>query len=466
MNSVKQAMARATEKFALRIFRSPWLQHIAKEALDATGTWHQRECPLKAPFVFSLVVGLGLFRYQSQSSLLEKFLKMVRRRDPSVSPQAVSPEALYKARGRLGVDALRVGFELTTDKVRPRPWFFGYRVYALDGTKAVLQDTAKNEAEFGRPGASRGKSAFPQALLLALVDVQTHRLRGASIHPCRMPERDASLELLPLLGKRDLLLLDRGYAAGWYLYELDQREIPFVVRCPKRWTFERICQLKDGSWLVAKNGRAPQSQALEDTWEGPRKFRNVLRMIEYTVGESPEIRILTNVLEPDHLPAPELAELYAQRWEGELVFDEIKNHLATVTHGSLRTLFRSKSPEGVRQEAYGLFLAYNLVREAMLQAARRRGIHPLDLSFVGSLECIREALLFIHAAPRSLRKELLDQLLSDIATQTISRPRRPVAYPRKKKRKMEGFGVKREHHKAEPRSRELRILTDPEPLCA
>lgn len=466
MSTVKHALASVSGKFFLRLFQSPDLRELVEEALHRTGAWHERECPLKAPFVFSFVLAMGLFRHLSLANLLVHLLEMLREREPEVCPRSVTPEAICKARQRLGAEPLKKGFQLATRKVRPRCWFHGLRVYALDGTKADLADTASNEAEFGRPAASRGRAGFPQALLLGLVDVRTHRLKGASIHPCRMPERDASLPLLDQLGEKDLLLLDRGYAAAWYFCELDQRNIPFLVRCKTNGKPRRVSQLKDGSWLVEVTGQRPNSKTLRDSWRGPFRIRCSLRMIEYRVGDSPIIRVLTNLLDPDRFPAVELATLYASRWEGELVFDELKNHLATVMHGNLRTLFRSKSPGGVYQEAYGLFLAYNLLREILARASRRHGVKPLEISFVGALEVIRRTLPRFERAPRRQWTNLFRQLLADIAACRISRPRRPVAYPRKKKRKMENWGVKKPHHKAEPRSKRVWILPDPDPLYA
>ena len=157
MSKVRRSLAHATDRFALRLFRNPDLARITRLSLDRAGAWHQRECPLKAPFVFSFVLAMGLFRDESLRTLLTRLLEMLRERHPGVSPRAVTPEAVCKARKRLGVEALREGFRLTTERVRPRCSFHGLRVYALDGTKADLPDTPRNEAFFGRPGSSRGR---------------------------------------------------------------------------------------------------------------------------------------------------------------------------------------------------------------------------------------------------------------------------------------------------------------------
>ena len=117
-----------------------------------------------------------------------------------------------------------------------------------------------------------------------------------------------------------------------------------------------------------------------------------LRMIEYKIGENERVRILTDLIDPIAYPARELAVLYHSRWEIELSYDELKTHLATVSHGTLHTVFRSKTPDGVRQEAYGLFVAYNLIRALMQEAGEKYDIPPLEISFVETLHVVRNAI--------------------------------------------------------------------------
>ena len=126
-----------------------------------------------------------------------------------------------------------------------------------------------------------------------------------------------------------------------------------------------------------------------------------------------------------------------------MAYDELKTHLATVSHGTLHTTFRSKSPDGVRQETFGMLVAYNLVRGLIAEAADEYQCDPLTISFVESLRIIQSALSQVPgrssfgADPQAIRR----LLLYDIAN-CVNRPRRKRSYPRKVKIKMSNFGVK------------------------
>ena len=82
-----------------------------------------------------------------------------------------------------------------------------------------------------------------------------------------------------------------------------------------------------------------------------------------------------------------MAQLYQQRWEIETAFDELKTHLR-----GARMCLRSKTPELVRQEFYGLLLAHFAVRGLMHEAAQKANVDPDDLSFTHSLRVLRRTL--------------------------------------------------------------------------
>jgi hypothetical protein len=162
-------------------------------------------------------------------------------------------------------------------------------------------------------------------------------------------------------------------------------------------------------------------------------------LIEYQIGNQEPIRLLTNLIDAQRFTAIELAQLYHQRWDCEISYDEIKTHLVTVKQGSLDTHFRSKTPEGVLQEAYGILIAYNIIRGLMAEAAVSHHISPLEISFVDTLEVIESSMAhFERAIPENLIF-LSKRLLDDIAACRIDRPRRQRSYPRKVRVKMSNY---------------------------
>src|SRR6185503_6891145 len=115
-----------------------------------------------------------------------------------------------------------------------------------------------------------------------------------------------------------------------------------------------------------------------------------LRAIHYKRKGHPRSTLLTSLLDPEKYPADELVELYHERWEAEIGYDEIKTHLL-----DRQETIRSKTPAGVRQELWGIALAYNLVRLEMERVAVEANVPPTRISFVASLAMIREEFLLL-----------------------------------------------------------------------
>ena len=87
----------------------------------------------------------------------------------------------------------------------------------------------------------------------------------------------------------------------------------------------------------------------------------------------PIYRLMTTLLDSTAAPAQELAALYQSHWTIETTFAEMKTTLKGAD-----VILRSKTPEQVRQEFWGLLLAHHVVRKLMLEAALIRGNRPMD----------------------------------------------------------------------------------------
>jgi hypothetical protein len=163
-------------------------------------------------------------------------------------------------------------------------------------------------------------------------------------------------------------------------------------------------------WRVKRNLRLPREARLADgsylstiyPSEKDRRYRANgvrVRVVEYRLDGIAEVeplyRLVTTILDPAAAPATELAALYHERWEIEGALAELKTHL----RGARRVL-RSKTPELVRQEFWGLLLAHFAVRGLMHEAALRAGADPDRLSFLHAVRVVRRKLpLFAALSP-------------------------------------------------------------------
>jgi hypothetical protein len=101
-------------------------------------------------------------------------------------------------------------------------------------------------------------------------------------------------------------------------------------------------------------------------------------------GQAHPYRLLTSILDPRKAPAAELAALYHQRWEFETALDELKTH-----QRGPGVVLRSKSPDMVTQELWGMLLVHHAIRRLMHQAALAVDVDPDRLSFTRSLRIVR-----------------------------------------------------------------------------
>jgi len=144
------------------------------------------------------------------------------------------------------------------------------------------------------------------------------------------------------------------------------------------------------------------------------------------------------MLNETRFPAAEIAELYHERWELELGFDEVKTQML-----EREETIRSRKPAGVEQELWGLLLAYNLVRREMEQVAAEAGVPPNRISFIAALRLIRTTLLgLVFASPGVIPKRL-QQLREDVGHFVLPERRRARRYPRAVKLKMSNYARKR-----------------------
>jgi hypothetical protein len=373
---------RLSDRIAIGLLTRSFTPTAVDAAIASADRGEVRSRLLPARVVVYYVLAMCLFSGQGYEEVMRLLVGglewMSRWRRAWTVP---STAAIAKARARLGAEPLRALFQTTvrplaTDATRGA-WYRGLRLIAMDGATLDVPDTAENDGHFGRPGSGRGegKGAFPQIRLVGLGECGTHAMFAAAIGPYSTPERSLATRVLAALRPGMLLMADRGFTS----YELWQTAAAtgadLLWRATDVFSLPVLQELPDGSYLshLIRKGRQPIA----------------VRVIEYTIddGRAPEgehYRLVTTLLEPDHAPAPELAELYAQRWEFETALDELKTH-----QRGAKVVLRSKSPDGVEQEVWGFLLVHWAIRELIHTAALNADIDPDRVSFVRTLRLAR-----------------------------------------------------------------------------
>lgn len=395
--------ARVTDFISLGVLSERIPRSEVRRVLEETGRESERRRKLPMHVMVYYVVALALYMEVSYGEVLRCLLEGLEWLGlPVKRIRTVRKSSISRARQRLGVEPLErlyrelVGPVATAETAETRgAWYGEWRLVSLDGTTLDVADVPKNEAAFGRPKAARGKSAFPKLRFVSLGECGTHVLFAAHQGPYETGESSLARSVLGEgLGSGMLCLADRYFFSYELWAHATSTGADLLWRIKKNLVFPCIERLPDGSYL-SKLHPSPQDR---------KRDRNgvPVRVIEYRLegveDAEPLYRLVTTILDPTEAPAAELAALYHERWEIETAFDEFKTHLR-----GAQVVLRSRTPELVVQEFYGLLLAHWAVRGLMHEAALRADIDPDTISFVHSVRVVRRKLPRYAAFPPSGR---------------------------------------------------------------
>ena len=388
---------RITDYISLGVITKTFPVSSIGSVLSKTGTASVRQRDLPAQVVVYYVIALALYMQSSYHEVLRCLLEEVQwLRDPSIGVRVAGKSGISQARTRLGWEPLR---QLHDELVKPvavrstrGAWYRNWRLVSLDGSTFDVADEKANEDAFSRPGASRGSSAYPQIRFVSLVENGTHVLFGSQMDGYRTGEITLAKAVLPRLKSNMLCLADRNFF-GFELWQQAQSTgADLLWRMKKNMRMACEKRLPDGSYL---------SQVYPSLRDWRQKTNGVvLRVIDYRLegieGAEPIYRLATTILDSGKAPAGELAALYHERWEIETAFDELKTHLR-----GAQIVLRSKTPDLVRQEFYGLMMAHFAIRGLMHEAALQAGEDPDRLSFLHAVRVIRRKMAVYGAIPPS-----------------------------------------------------------------
>jgi hypothetical protein len=388
------AGSRITDYISLGVIAKFFPIEKVREVLDETKRASVRERDLPAHVVVYYVIALALYMRSSYREVLRCLLEGVQwLLDPSTDVKVAGKSGISQARSRLGPEPLKKLYETMVTPIAEKQtkgaWYRQWRLISLDGSTLDVADTAENEKAFGRPGASRGASAYPKIRFVGLLENGTHVLWAARMDRYKTDELTLAAAVVPALQKDMLCLADRFFPG----YELWRKAAATGAEL---------------LWRTRQNARLEVDKRFVDGSTSDRRNQRkaiVVRVIEYRLkdvpGVDPIYRLITTILDPKLAPAKELAALYHERWEIETALDELKTHLR-----GAQIVLRSKTPELVQQEFYGLLMAHFAIRGLMHEAALKADEDPDRLSFLHAVHVVQRRMARYVAIPPSAEEGL------------------------------------------------------------
>ena len=327
---------------------------LVEAVLEETGTRERRLRLLPSRVGVYFVLAMCLFPRPGYLGVWAKLTAAL----GGLGLASPSAKALRELRRRIGIAPLKALFEILAGPLgqphTPGIMFRGYRTVSFDGCKSIkVPDTAKNRAWLGKQNASNGETGYPALALMTLVETGTRALLGAVFGPGADGETGQARELLSLLDKAMLLLMDRGFDGGEFLAAVAATKAQFLVRLTSTRRLPVLRHLPDGSFLSVIGGV---------------KVRIITAAVTVTCHDGTTYggvyRLATTLLDHRAYPADALMTLYHERWEHEVTYLALRH---TLLQGRV---LRSGDPAGIEQETWALLALYQALRTAVTDAVQ------------------------------------------------------------------------------------------------
>ncbi len=414
---------------ALTDLISPELVHTC---LAETGSASLRRRRIPMERLLWAIIGMSIFRHVPMTQLANQLDILL----PGDRP-FVAPSAFIQARQKLADSAVEQVFRHTANQWHAacqHPTWAGLQLLAVDGVVWRTPDTADNAAAFAKPRTTQGETAYPQVRMLCQMELTSHLLTQTVMDSTAVSEMMLAEQLVDNTPDNSLTLFDKGF------YSLGLLHAWQTAGTGRHW----LIPLKKGTRydVVYKLGRQDARVRLTTSPQARKKWPALPLHLEARLLtrhiHGKERQVLTSMTDPLRFPGAELVELYSHRWEIELGYREMKHSLQ-----HHRLTLRSKKAEGIRQELWGLVLAYNLLRYQMVRmAASLKGYSASQLSFhMASVYLIHELSCLPFVSPGNIPRRIAD--LEQQAEQFILPERRERRYLRCVKARPQKYTTKK-----------------------
>src|SRR2546422_6585758 len=426
-------------------------KEVMERCVQHSEPWSSKVRRVRLSTALSLVmfvIAMALWSRRNQCQVWQSLVGKRSSLHPAEPKSTISDAGLSGRRRALGSQCVQALMRercqvIAQRSSMPSAFFRRYRLMAIDGTVFNTPDTKANSLAFGRSSNQYGPGAYPQVRCVLLAECGPHAVVGLEIDGYDVSEVHGAHRLLEQVGRNMLVLVDAGITSGGFIEHVRERGAQ-ILGALEAGVWEHLShqrRLADGSVLAWVGPTCPSSAHY------PVRRGRWVRIISYRVtderlGEVGKVyRLVTTLLNPRVAPARDLIALYHERWEIELVIDEIKTH-----ERAQRKVLRSKTPEGVCQELYGIYLAHYAVRVLLAQAAVEAELDPDRLRCSeGLFELTEMFSLALTLEPETATGPLLARLRHKMAQHVL--PARRLRINRRE--------VKQIYNKYKPKKRQL-----------
>ena len=407
---------------------------LIEEAYALTDTVTLRKRKLTLESMAWLLIGMAIYNDKSMADVVNLLDIVDREGKPFVAPSA-----LTQRRKTLGESAAKALFQCTQkhwSKEANLPEWNGLTLLGVDGVVWRTEDTPENNQSFMKPTNRDGlETQYPQVRMVCQMELSSHLITGSAFDSYAVNEMVLAEQLIETTPDNSLTMFDRGFYSLGLLHKWANTGVErhWLIPLKKNVQYDVVRKLGRQDKLVKLTSN-PRARKL---WpELPTEL--IVRLVSRKINGK-QYDVLTSMTDPMRYPVADIADLYSHRWEIELGYREQKQYML----GNRLTL-RSRLPELVKQELWGVLLTYNLIRYQMTQMCMSlKGDYlPYQLSFNGSLAHIMRLIVGLpYSSPGAIPRQL--KSFYTMTESLILAPRRQRTFPRTVKKRPSRYAIKR-----------------------
>jgi len=386
-------------------------------ALTDTVTIRTRKLTLES--MAWLLVGMAIYNDKSMADVVNLLDIVDREGKPFVAPSA-----LTQRRKTLGEAAMKALFQCTQShwfEQAQLPQWNDLTLLSVDGVVWRAPESAENSQAFSRaPGTQ-----YPQVRMVCQMELSSHLITASAFDDYAVNEMKLAEQLIETTPDNSLTMFDKGFYSLGLLHQWQTTGTArhWLIPLKKNVQYEEIRKLGRNDKLV----RLSSNPHARKRWPQLPETLTVRLVSRKIKGK--QYDVLTSMIDPMRFPSTDIADLYGHRWEIELGYREQKQYML----GNRLTL-RSRLPELVKQELWGVLLTYNLIRYQMVKMCHtlKGNYLPYQLSFNGALALIMRLLLGLpYSTPGAVPRQLKN--VYAMTESIILPPRRERTFPRQVK---------------------------------